>query len=240
MLVFSIGTPLADVTAGRVGRHPHKSRPPFDFAGTRPLLPTNPSPNIESFRHNGDLSIDLDQRKGWPAELRVLLDRYPRKTWIAYRSSVAHFWLEIHDGFRGECAALQMTTDDYRDDRTTAQEFAALVSPRLRAMISHLHGHHQIEDFHYFPSFRAAEARLARGFETLENDHGQLQRDIAAAIGTLSEFLATAHAGRDSSAAQRQAAERYVAASELLYRRLCRHLSDEEDLIIPLLLDRGR
>jgi len=27
------------------------------------------------------LTLDLDRRTGWPADLRVLLDQYPRESW---------------------------------------------------------------------------------------------------------------------------------------------------------------
>lgn len=186
------------------------------------------------------MSPDLDQRNGWPAELRELLEHYPRDTWAAHDCSMAQFWLEIHDGFRRECVALQADIDDYRHERAAMAEFAVRSSSRLHRMIFHLHGHHQIEDFHYFPSFRAAEARLAAGFDTLGADHEQLQRDIAAALDASGTFLSAAHAaGVENSTAQRHAADRYIAASETLYRRLCRHLNDEEDLIVPLMIARG-
>ena len=43
--------------------------------------------------------------------------------------------------------------------------------PRLQTLLGNLHGHHQIEDHHYFPVFRQAEPRLAAGFGLLANDH---------------------------------------------------------------------
>jgi hypothetical protein len=36
----------------------------------------------------------------------------------------------------------------------------------------------------------------------------------------------------------RQAGEAYAASSDALLRQLTRHLGDEEDLVIPLILDR--
>jgi hypothetical protein len=39
--------------------------------------------------------------------------------------------------------------------------------------------------------------------------------------------------------AQRRAADRYIDASRELHRRLDRHLNDEEDLIIPLMIRQG-
>jgi hemerythrin-like domain-containing protein len=188
------------------------------------------------------LSFDLDQRTGWPEELRVLLKQYPRDTWSANTSPLAQFWLEKHGMFRRQCEALQATNDEYRAERIGPQDFAVWAAPRLQTFIAHLHGHHQIEDYHYFPSFRASEPRLARGFETLEKDHLTLNAAIADVITAINELIATLHEKGDVphlSDTQRHAGHRYVESSSLLYRRLSRHLDDEEDLIIPLMLDRG-
>ena len=105
-------------------------------------------------------------------------------------------------------------------------------------MIAHLQGHHEIEDFHYFPSFRETEKRLAAGFDALERDHEQLQQSIGAALAAADAFWVAAQSVEPPSAAQLGAAERYLKASQELFDRLLRHLSDEEDLVIPLLIDR--
>ena len=55
-------------------------------------------------------------------------------------------------------------------------EFRAALAPRLRRFLMHLNGHHQIEDFQFFPLFAAAEPRLARGFDVLEADHEAIHR----------------------------------------------------------------
>ena len=46
------------------------------------------------------MSLDLDTRTGWPDELRLLLDRFPRVVWPDHVNlgQVARFWLDIHDG----------------------------------------------------------------------------------------------------------------------------------------------
>ena len=48
-------------------------------------------------------------------------------------------------------------------DRSSAAQLAVIAAPRLRGLIAAMHGHHQIEDFHYFPAFRRTEPRLAAG-----------------------------------------------------------------------------
>lgn len=186
------------------------------------------------------LSFDLDERTGWPEELLVLLKQYPRDTWRAHSSPIARFWLDKHDGFRREAQALEAMTNEYRAERVESKAFAVQVAPRLQNMLGHLHGHHQIEDFHYFPHFKTAEPRLARGFETLAQDHGTLHAGIENVVQTFNDFASTlAEQGAADTDAQRRAGERYVEASLLLYRRLTRHLGDEEDLIIPVMLRSG-
>ena len=142
----------------------------------------------------------------------------------------------MHDGFRRECAALRAAADDYRAGRAAAPQLAARAAPRLRAMLAKLTGHHETEDFHYFPAFRERHPQLARGFNTLASDHSRLQRAMADAAAALDLLLAVSSNGANRAAAP-HAAERFVAAGAALYAGLERHLADEEDLIIPLLLD---
>jgi hypothetical protein len=182
------------------------------------------------------LSLDLDQRNGWPAELRVLLEHHPRDSWRLQGSVSVQFWLEVHDHLRRECVGLEASAQDYLEGRKTAPELAVIARPRLRGMIAHLHGHHQIEDSHYFPAFRAFEPRLARGFDALESDHADLQQDIAAALTALQELATAAGVPLDTHITA-HAAQRYAAVGGRLCRRLCRHLSDEEDLVVPVLLE---
>ena len=182
--------------------------------------------------------LDLDSRTGWPAELRVLLDKFPRDTWRSRPSPVAEFWLDKHDWFRHQSTALKSAGDDYREGRSEAMVFASWLAPRLQNFLAHLHGHHQIEDYHYFPAFRAAEARLAPGFDALAADHELLHEGISELVTTVNAFF-EALRGENADDAARHAADRYIACSETTFRRLLRHLGDEEDLIIPVMLDSG-
>jgi hypothetical protein len=184
------------------------------------------------------LSLDLDQRFGWPADLKVLLDRHPRAAWVSRRAPQADFWLEIHAGFRRDLSALADTADRHRSSRITPLELGVLSAPRLRGFLARLHGHHQVEDFEYFPALRLADPRLARGFDALERDHGLLREHSVTALSALEQLLAAA-AENDLDGSARHAADRYTAASDGFGTRLARHLSDEEDLVVPVLLERA-
>jgi hypothetical protein len=105
---------------------------------------------------------------------------------------------------------------------------------RRAFFLSQLHAHHQVEDLSYFPLFRAAEPRLLTGFEVLERDHAVLHETIARLAGAANAFL---RAGEPD--ALRASADRYARVTDELLSGLMRHLGDEEDLIIPLILDRG-
>jgi len=77
--------------------------------------------------------------------------------------------------------------------------------------------------------------------EALERDHEELQRDVNAALAALDELRAAAERAPAAATVSTVvlAADRYVELAGRLCRRLCQHLRDEEDLVIPLLLERG-
>ncbi len=182
---------------------------------------------------------DIDTRTGWPDELKSLLNRFPRDSWRANGNSMTEFWLDKHDYFRNQAAAMSEMATRFRNDRIEPAQFAGWLAPRLQAFLGALHGHHQIEDYHYFPAFREAERSLAPGFDVLASDHELMHRSIAEIVDATNAFLASL--GDDSANArdaQKRTAEKYIETSELTFRRLVRHLSDEEDQIIPIMLDR--
>jgi hypothetical protein len=170
-----------------------------------------------------------------------LLERHPRSIWPAARSATIAFWLDVHERLRRDAAGLDAAGNDYRSGRSTPAQLAVIAAPRLRGLVAAMQGHHQIEDFEYFPEFRRAEPRLATGFDRLERDHAALSGKIDAALAALAELHATAERSADPEAAAtpKIAAQRYIDAAASLSADLLRHLSDEEDLVVPLLLESG-
>ncbi len=183
-----------------------------------------------------------DAPNGWPAEVENLLERHPRATWSAARSATAAFWLDVHEHLRRDAAGLEAAGEDYRGNRASPAQLAVIAAPRLHGLIAAMHGHHQIEDFHYFPAFRRTEPRLAAGFDRLEREHAALGNTVETALAALAELRATAErsAEHSSAATQQLAAQRYVDAAARLCSALLRHLDDEENLVVPLLIDRDR
>lgn len=184
--------------------------------------------------------LALDTRAGWPADLRLLIQRYPRESWTGHANlgEMARFWLQRHDMFREIAEGLEQANAAFRAGTATADDLRARFPPTLQFFLQQLHAHHQIEDLHFFPVFQAAEARLARGFDVLETDHRTIHEAIAGTVEAANAFIRApaAPAGAD---ALRRAGDRYAGAGDALTDKLGRHLRDEEDLIIPLILDRG-
>lgn len=182
--------------------------------------------------------LDLERRTGLPADLLRLLETYPRETWAAHDNihGLASMWLQRHDMFRDLGGLLTGAIADYREGRKDARAFAGFFAPRLEFFLGHLNGHHQVEDQHYFPVFARAESRLKRGFDILDKDHHLIHDALERNAETANAFLRALGENEDR---QRFAADAYAAENERLVAMLGRHLTDEEDLIVPLILDRG-
>jgi hemerythrin-like domain-containing protein len=184
----------------------------------------------------GDLV--LARRAGLTDDLKVLLARYPREVWDGHANlgEMATFWLSRHAMFRDLGATLDDAAERFRSGGMDARQFAGFFAPRLQFFLQQLHVHHHIEDDHYFPIFREADARLVRGFEMLESDHDALAVSIQDSVNAANDFLRALNA---APADVEPAADAYMQSGAVLLRGLIRHLDDEEDLIVPLILDRG-
>jgi hemerythrin-like domain-containing protein len=193
---------------------------------------------IESPNPSEMQALYLARRTGWPDELRLLLVRYPREQWEGHANlgGMARFWLSRHDMFRELSTMIEGITVAFRSGTMPAAEFREQLVPRLQFLLSQLDAHHQIEDLHFFPAFRAAEERLARGFDVLERDHGAIHADMARTAEAANAMLRALASDTDTLARR---GDDYAAASGTLIKGLIRHLDDEEDLIVPLILDRG-
>lgn len=182
--------------------------------------------------------LALATRAGLPDDLKLLLARYPREVWTGHANlgEMATFWLSRHTMFRELGATLDEAVTRFRGGGIDASRFAQFFVPRLQFFLQQLHAHHHVEDAHYFPIFRRADARLSRGFDMLDNDHDALAACIEKSVMAANNLLRAL--GRPPGAVS-PAAEAYAQSGSVLLRGLIRHLDDEEDLIVPLILDRG-
>lgn len=189
-------------------------------------------------RPRGPGGLLLPDRQSLPEDLKFLLHQFPRGTWRRHVNirGMATMWLQRHAMFRELGGLLAETVQGHRDGRIGAYEFAQEFVPRLQFFLSELEGHHSVEDNYYFPTFVRAEPRLAPGFEILDRDHHQIHEALERNAKAANIFIQSLKKDPDS---RRFAAESYADENAMLVAMLTRHLDDEEDLIIPLILDHG-
>jgi hemerythrin-like domain-containing protein len=180
--------------------------------------------------------LSLDTRTGLPEALRVLLAEYPRDGWAAHPQfhGLVSFWLERHMMFRQLMEHMGRETEAFLDGKRDPSGFAQGIGRYGGLFVNQLHGHHQIEDHHYFPILRDRDTRITRGFDLLDADHhaldGILERFVGQANGAISGAT-----GRDP----KKAAGVLHEGLADLERLIDRHLTDEEDLIVPVILRDG-
>ncbi len=179
----------------------------------------------------------LGTREGLPEALRVLLDAHPRESWQAHPQfhGLVSFWLERHMMFRRLMAHMSRETEGVLDADRDPQGFAQGIARYGGLFVNELHGHHQIEDHHYFPLLRTKDARIERGFDLLDADHHALDAILARFVEQANGAIRAAGGGADL----RLAAGELKTGLDDLERLIGRHLDDEEDLIVPVILAHG-
>ena len=167
--------------------------------------------------------------------MQTLLRDYPREAWPGnphFARSIQN-WMGAHKMFNqlGEitCAEVEKLIDKKLDPA----EFSRRFSYYGDLLVRNLHGHHTWEDRDYFPELSAADSRFDRGLEMLETDHHHL--DV-----TLDKFTKTGN--RVLQLIELEEKQARDEAGELLEncqdikQFLTRHLQDEEELVVPILL----
>ena len=184
------------------------------------------------FPQNADVALEL--RLGLPDALRVLLDEFPRGSWEENENfgKMVQFWLQRHLMFR---EVLRRMTAETQAVEARDLDFARY-APRLSRLggflLQELHMHHHIEDLHYFPRLVVLDPRLARGFDILDADHKALD----ALLGDFADAANKVLRGGESATSEiGRLAESLIRFDGFLDR----HLTDEEDLIVPVILKTG-
>ncbi|RZA02310.1 MAG: hemerythrin domain-containing protein [Moraxellaceae bacterium] len=163
------------------------------------------------------------------SEWLFLHDELPPDDWFnadyAYKTST---WLTMHSRIQQRQRRLQQTSNAYQDNRLDWVNYKSQTLRQLSSHIDHLHGHHSIEDGQYFPRFVKNYPKLAAGFAILDNDHHRLN-------ASLNELQHSARTLHRSELEDQQLAETLHQQLNQVGVLLYRHLSDEEDLVIPIL-----
>ncbi len=180
--------------------------------------------------------LSIDTRQGLPEHLCVLADLYPRETWRGHPNfnQLTAFWLERHLMFRQVLAKITEASQTYLDDPQQPR-FAPELSRYTGFMLNELHGHHSIEDAHYFPRFQTFDKRLVRAFDMLDMDHHALDRHMHGLTEATNAVLASLSRGQRA----KDEVGALLQVQEGFHRFLDRHLSDEEEVIVPVILEYG-
>ena len=183
-----------------------------------------------------DPALALSATRRLPDEYRWLLPQYPRDGWLRHPNMGAHtrFWLQIHSSFRRAGDELDEITRLHRENEIPTEAFRGAMAPRLQHFLGSLEHHHQMEDHVFFPRFTAAEPLVAKGIDLLEADHEAIDRAIHQTVRDANALLQAS----DGDAALK-ASENYARTSETLVAFMRKHLDDEEEIVMPLILDRG-
>lgn len=170
-----------------------------------------------------------------PEATRVLLQSYPRDSWEAHPGfrDKTRQWMTAHQNFRRLADIVREDAEAYLDKSLGPETYAARLSRYGNLLVGNLHGHHGWEDHSFFPELAAADPRFETGLELLEKDHADLD-------GVLDSF--TRQANRTIKLIQldepqaRDEVGQMLGSAETIQAFLARHLADEEDLAVPIIL----
>ncbi len=182
-----------------------------------------------------DKAFSIETRKGLPDHLRLLADLYPRAAWQGHQNfnGLTSFWLERHMMFRQVLDKIIGDTQAHLDGN--AGRYGPELSRYTGFFLDQLHGHHQIEDQHYFPQFIALDKRLEQAFDILDADHHALDHHLNALADHTNQVLRALQ----KNDKDRDAAGRLLVVQEGFKTFLDRHLMDEEEIIVPIVLEYG-
>lgn len=172
-------------------------------------------------------------------ELRILLDKYPREAWEGHPNfkDLTRQWMRAHDMFRHLSSTVRRDTEHFLDKTKSEDDYARRLSHYGSRLVGYLHGHHSWEDYEFFPELSRTDSRFDRGLEILEQDHVVLDN-------VLNNFTDDAHELLQIVQQQNSGYRDKLQdiAGNLLYwsnnieMLLDRHLADEEDLVVPIVI----
>jgi hemerythrin-like domain-containing protein len=183
-------------------------------------------------------AFPLGDRQGLPDDIAVLRAHFPRADWRGHANfgELAAFWLQVHASLRHEGSEVSRIVDEFRHRRIADDQFQRGFVSRLNGFLGHLDQHHRIEDDAYFPRFRQLDDRMVIGFDLLESDHRLIHQRLIAMVEQARGLLTALSASGDDG---RRAADGFAVAATRFVTLLEQHLADEEELVIPALLQHG-
>lgn len=163
------------------------------------------------------------------ADWLFLFNKLPPDQWFsadyAYKTSG---WLKVHTNIRKRQRILTQISGAYQSGEYDWVEYCSQLLKRISMHILKLHQHHGVEDEGFFPEFIRMYPQLAPAFEILGRDHGRLDA-LLDKLQVQNNTLAKSEV--EDKALAEQLHQTLVEATDLLSQ----HLTDEEDLVIPIL-----
>ena len=179
----------------------------------------------------------LETRTGLPDAVRILMDEYPRTNWAHDPGfeGLLRFWLDRHLMFRKLLGQMTEEAEAMLDNAMDTQRYAAHLARYGGMFVEQLHGHHTIEDTHYFPKLIDLDSRISGGFTILDKDHHAIDAYLNTFVETANDVLEN----RDKVMKMTTATEIFRKHLTTLHHVLNRHLIDEEELVVPVVLKYG-
>lgn len=180
-----------------------------------------------------DINTHVAMRDRLPLAIRPTLLEEAKSDWQKHPrfSGKAGFFMNIHrqlldgaDWLAAQSEQLLEVPESELRDHTNAIGLTAKTS----RLLSFAHGHHEIEDHGYFPQFAQLCPQLDRALSLLDGDHHVLDETLQ---GVEAAVVRAGH-GRDQMA-------RLHSQAAALKKIMHRHITDEEDVIIPIFLRHG-
>ena len=158
-----------------------------------------------------------------------LYNKLPPDQWFgadyAYKTSG---WLKVHTNIRKRQRILVQISESYISGEFDWSEYRSQILKRINMHVLKLHKHHGVEDDGFFPEFVSMYPKLAPAFEILGHDHEYLN-ELLDKLQIQNDQLARSEV--EDKALAEELHKTLVAVTDLLQQ----HLTDEEDLVIPIL-----
>ena len=182
------------------------------------------------------MTLEFDiHTQDMPAEMQLLLRTYPRDDWEAHPGfkEMTRNWLGAHQMFRRLSDHVRYETEIYINKARAPRDYAERLRRYGGMLVGNLHGHHGWEDSSYFPELSAADPRFDAGLEILEKDHAALDVVLESFTNSANHMLKLIQIDDNSA---RDEAGKLHSTIETIETFLQRHLSDEEELAVPIIL----
>lgn len=204
------------------------------------------SPEYESIDYDSGIH-HVEKRSALSDELQSALislqkESGTRNQWQHHHrfAGEAEFWLQVHKALLGaaaelpgRCAALMLVLDNPSERKKQLTQLSQLGSQ----LIHHAHTHHHVEDHHFFPVFKRAYPKLNRHIELLDGDHRVLTETLDQLETAFKSMpvIKREDNKKDQSLLSIKTEQLYTAAKRV-DALFSQHISDEEEICIPALL----